>query len=159
MFSHILTHGVAMIVRRAKGVLSHHPTWWENHKIQIRRSRNRTRRRQNREYGWVWVIEAHCVHGIEARKVISIGRVVAVPCDHIEWRGCKLTLPDLTAEFAPQHDTFVFVLITRHWRLKISLIGKTVSTDGPSIGEGVVSSIILTYVTPSLFLLELDPKT
>ena len=63
---------------------------------------------------------AHCVDWAKSGEVVFIGRIVAMPGDHIEGREVLLRLKDPPAQLVQDLEGANAVLKVCHWCLKVS---------------------------------------
>ena len=89
---------VAVEPRRAERVLGHHPARREDHEVAIGGARRVGRRGQHREDRRVGMVEADRADRVEAREVVFVRRVVAVPGDDVERRMVELGRPQMALE-------------------------------------------------------------
>lgn len=83
---HELAHAIAVIVGRSERVLRHAPPRREDDKVRHGHPGPRGGAGEHGEDRRVAVVEGHAVDGVEARQVVLVRMVVAVPCDHVERR-------------------------------------------------------------------------
>ena len=133
--AHQLRHDVLMIPRRAEGVLGHHPAFAEQHKIDIGGSRLARGRRQHGKDRRVRVVKQDRAHRAIGAQIVFIGRVVAVPCHHIQRALADLGLMELATPFHGQRRGHFTVLIGGHRCLEIPRVGHAVCTDRTTAGQ------------------------
>jgi len=75
------------------------------------------------EDGGVCVVESHRVHRAEARQVVLVGRVVAMPGNHIEGRGPLLGAKHPAAELVVDRKGALPVLEGSHWGEEVTWVG------------------------------------
>src|SRR3546814_4808847 len=99
-----------MVPRRPEGILSHYPALRKYHKVDVGGAGHRGGRRQHREDRGIGMVEAHRVHRAEALEVVLVGRVVAVPGDHVERRLVELAGMEAAAPLHRQARRLLAVL-------------------------------------------------
>ena len=104
------------------------------------------------------MVEAHRVHGVEAREVVLVGMVVAVPRDHVERRVVVARGPEVPAE--AQHDVGgrFAILVCRHGDREIARAGEAVGADRPQLGKPEGRAVVLAHVAARGFTCELDAQ-
>lgn len=53
---------------------------------------------QNCKDAWVWMVEGHCVHGVELAEIVPVWIIVSVPGYYIKWRVSNCALEHLSLE-------------------------------------------------------------
>ncbi len=124
-----------MEIGRAEGVLGDHPARREDHEVDVGHPRRVGGRGQHGEDRRVGMVEADRVDGIEARQVVLVGRVVAVPGHHVEWRVIEAGRPQLARELGDELELAGLVLVARHRAQEVARIGQAVGADRPQAGQ------------------------
>ncbi len=114
--AHEFVHQVAMKPRRPEGIFSDHPTWREDHEIDVGLPVDRTWRGQHGEDRRVGVIVADRTNGIETPQIVRVRHVVAVPAHHIERRVFQLRRPQFAEKFLHQLHGLVTLFKPGHGR-------------------------------------------
>ena len=144
--AHEFAHHVAMEPGRAKGVLGDHPARRKDHEVKVGRSRRVGGRGQHGEDRRIGMIEAHAVDDVEAREIVFVRHVIAMPGDDIERRVIDGRAPQPAAEFGHQLEVSLAVLERRHGRQKIARIGEPVGADRPQLGQPQRRPVVLADV-------------
>src|SRR5271154_1577813 len=84
--AHELIHHVAMKPWRPEGVFGDQPPRRKDGEVYIGRAMKVRRRSQYRKNRRIGMVEAHCVDAVEAGHIVLVGRIVAMPRDHVERR-------------------------------------------------------------------------
>lgn len=152
---HELAHRVAVVPRRAEGVLADQPARREDDEVGDGRPDVVRRRRQHGEDARVRVVEADAADGVEAAQIVLVGVVVPVPCDHVEGRvrlGCLVQavgeLGRHRVRVGPVECYAAAILVEgRQRRLEVSRVGEPIGPDGPQLREGEVALVQLQGVS------------
>ena len=75
------------------------------------------------------MIETHRVDAVEARQIVLVRRVVAVPRHHVERRVIDLRDPQLAEEFGDDAAVRSTIFERRHRREEVARIGQPVGAD------------------------------
>ncbi len=79
------------------------------------------------------MVEADRADGIETPKIVAIGRVVAVPGDHIERRVIDRCPPQRPLELGDQLELPFAVLVACLRGFEVARIGEAIGADRPEI--------------------------
>ena len=132
-----------MIPGRAEGMLGHQPALRENHEVDIRGAFLAGRRRQHREDRRIGMIEQDRADRRKCPEIIFVGRVIAVPGDHVERRMADLGFMERAAPFDEQRVQGVsFSSYAGDRRLEVARIGEAVGADRPAIRHGELGAIV-----------------
>ena len=104
------------------------------------------------------MVVAHGVHRVEAREVVLVRRVRAVPRDDVERRVVDLGLPEPALELRDDAEVAVALLVGRDRREEVARVREPVRADRPEIGQAEVRAVVLAYVAASGTVLELDAE-
>lgn len=149
--AHELAHRVAVVPRRAEGVLADQPARREDDEVGDGGAHVVRRRRQHGEDARVRVVEADAADGVEAAQVVLVGVVVAVPRDDVEG-GVRLgRLVQAVGELGrhrvrvgPVERHAAAVLVEgRQGRLEVPRVGEPVGPDGAQLREREVALVQL----------------
>lgn len=149
--AHELAHGVAVVPRRAEGVLAHQPARREDDKVRHGGAQVVRRRRQHGEDARVRVVEADAADGVEAAQVVLVGVVVAVPRDHVKGRVRLGRLVQAVGELGRhrvrvgpvKRDAAAVLVKGRQRRLEVPRVGEPVGPDGAQLRQGEVALVQL----------------
>ena len=92
------------------------------------------------------MVEAHRVHRVEAREVVLVGIVVAVPRDDVERRMVELRAPQVPRELGDDFRGRIAILVGGDGREEIARIGEAVGADRAQLGEAEGRAIVLADV-------------
>ena len=101
------------------------------------------RRGQHSEDRRVGMIEADRVDDVEAREVVLVRRVVAVPGDDVERRMVDLRRHRLPQNFATSSSGAVDVLVRGDRRQEVARVGEPVRADRAELGQAERRAVIL----------------
>ena len=90
------------------------------------------------------------------RKIIFVGRIVAVPGDHVERRMAELGHMELAAPFDDQPARRLLVLEPGDRRLEVARIGQAVGADRPAIGQRELGAVVLADIAARRSVDQLD---
>mmetsp|Transcript_13050 Transcript_13050/g.23804 ORF Transcript_13050/g.23804 Transcript_13050/m.23804 type:complete len:325 (+) Transcript_13050:310-1284(+) len=121
---HVLRHAVAVVVRRAEAVLLHHPAGRKDDEVARSHARLQRLGREDREGRGVQMVEGDGVEGAEAREIVAVGGVVAVPRHHVEGGAVQRGLIKRTTELLDQRPRFLGIFVSSGRRLKVSGVGQ-----------------------------------
>ncbi len=152
--AHELVHQVAMKPGRAEGVLGHHPARGEDGEVAIGRAGNQRGRGEHGVDGWVGMVEGDGVDAVEQRQVVLVGRVVAVPADHVERRVIDERGPEPAEKFRGDVELAIAIFIRGNGREEIARIGEAVGADGAQLRQAERQAVVLADVTARLLLLK-----
>lgn len=150
--AHELAHGVAVVPRRAEGVLADEPARREDDKVGHGGAGHGRRRREHREDGRVRVVVGDCADGVEAAQVVLVRVVVAVPGDDVKGRVGLARLEERVVHLDGDGEGGVTALggggakvlaEVSHGRLEVARVGEAVGADGAQLGEDEVALIQL----------------
>lgn len=153
--AHELTHRVAVVPRRAEGVLAHEPARREDDKVGDGGSGHRSQRREHGEDGRVWVVKGDGADGVEAAEVVLVRVVVALPGDHVKRRVGLRRLEERVVEL-DRHEVLVWALVGRRAKVlaeagngsqEVSRVGEAVGTDGTKLWKTEVAFVQLQGVS------------
>ena len=145
---HELAHDVHVVPGRTEGVLGHHPAIGKDHEVNVGGAWRLGRRGQHGEDRRVGVVEQNRADRREAAEVVLVGRVVAVPGDHVERRVGDLRHPQRTAPLHGQLRGCVAILVGRDRGQEVARVGQAVGADRPALGQGQGTAIVLAQITP-----------
>ena len=111
--AHRLAHHVAVEPGRAERVLGHHPARREDDEIGIGAAGHVAGAGQHGEDRRVGMVEADRADRVEARQIVAVGRVIAVPGDDVERRMVEGRRPQRAERFLDDFGRLVLVLDTR----------------------------------------------
>ena len=158
--AHQLAHHVPVEPRRPEGVLGHLPARREDDEVAVRHARLPGRRAQDSEDRRVGVIEAHRVDRHEAREIVLVRRVAAVPGHHVERRAAPLGGPQPAHELVDHLALRVLVLERRHRREEVARLREALRADQPQLRQAERRAVVLAQIAARLLLeqlhLELD---
>src|SRR5690606_10378710 len=103
-------------------------------------------RLQHQEDGWVRVIEADAAQRVEAAQVVFVGRIVAMPGNHVERRMIHVGLPQKPAELRNELEAADQVFVGCPRRHEITWVGQAVRAYRPQIRQLEQSAEILADV-------------
>lgn len=159
--AHELAHGVAVVPRRAEGVLAHQPSGGEDDKVGNRRARDGARRGEDGEDGGVRVVKRDGANGVEAAEVVLVRVVVALPPNHVKrrvrLRGLEQSVVELhrhgvvtaaTTGSACRSRRAKVLGKVRHGGLEITGVGEAVGANGAELGELEMALVQLQRVAP-----------
>jgi len=155
--AHELGHGVAVVPRRAEGVLGHEPAGREDDKVGDRRARAVRHRGEHGEDARVRVVERDAPDGVEPAQVVLVWEVVAVPGDHVKGRVRLLRVEQGVVELArdpvlvgPVGGRAGAVVLGEagEGRLEVARVGEAVGPDGPQLRQRKVALVQLQRVPP-----------
>ena len=143
---HVLAHHVAMEPRRAERVLRRPSSAAGRRRSRRSRSRRIRRRRQHGEDRRIGMVEADRVDRVEAREVVLVRRVVAVPRDDVERRVVDRRAPQPPAELRDQLERALGSLVRRDRRQEVARIGEAVRADRAELGQPEQRAVVLADV-------------
>ena len=108
--------------------------------------------------GRVGVVEGDGVDAVEARQVVLVRRVVAVPGDHVERRVIDERGPQAAEKLGGDVELAVAVFIGGHGRLEVARIGEAVGADGAELGQAERQAVVFADVAAGLLLLKHDAE-
>lgn len=142
---HELGHGVAVVPRRAEGVLGDQPARREDDDVRDGGAGVVGGAGEDCVDGRVGVVEGDGADGVEAAQVVFVGVVVAVPGDDVEGGVALARGEEGVVELAvePVFAALFLVVEGGHGRLEVSGVGEAVGADGAQFGELVVALVEL----------------
>ena len=147
--AHELTHSIAVIPWGTKRVLGHEPTRWENHEIRDGGAGVVRLGGQHRENGWVRMIVADGADGAEARQVVLVGVICAMPGNDVEGRVGLRGREEAPVEFGQKcvrRRSGVIFVEGGDWGLEVTRVREAVGAYGTEFGERKVTLIKLQNV-------------
>ncbi len=104
------------------------------------------------------MVVANRAHCVKSAQVVFVGRVVAMPSDHIEWRVIQFGSVEVAHELRDQLEITFNVFVPRHRGLEIARVGQTVGADYAQVGQPKRCAVALADVTTSGYIKQLDAK-
>src|SRR6266850_4564154 len=89
-------------------------------------------------------------------QIVFVRRIVSVPGDDVERGMFERSDPQIAAPLHEQLAGDVLIFVGSNRRQKIALIRKTISADGPALGQRQRATIVLTEVAAGRSVPELD---
>jgi len=83
-------------------------------------------------------------------QVVFVGRIIAVPCDHVERTVSDFGNIEAAAPFDVHPAGRFLVFIRRRRSLEVARIGKAVCADRAAARQGELGAVILADITPRL---------
>lgn len=133
--AHELGHRVAVVPRRAEGVLGDEPARREDDEVGDGGARVVGGRRQDGEDARVRVVVGDGADRVEAPEVVLVGIVVAVPGDDVEGRVVLPRGEESAGEFGQQRVFVLRVFVEGgNGRLEVPRVREAVRADGAELG-------------------------
>src|SRR5215212_6505793 len=130
-----LAGDVAVKRRRPERVLGDAPAGRDAPDLDVRRSRNAGRRRQDAIDRRIGMIERHRVDALELVQIVLVGYVIAAPGDDVKWRVTDFSLPQQAAVLGDEAEVPLAILVGRLRRLKVTRIREPEGADRPELGQ------------------------
>src|SRR5260370_7492098 len=90
-------------------------------------------------------------------EIVLVRSIIAVPSDDIERRMVDSRGPQRPSPFHVHSGRRVLILVGGDRRQEIALIGKTIGSDRPALGEREGPAVVLAHVAASRPAREFDP--
>ena len=105
------------------------------------------------------MVEADRADGVEAAQVVLVGRVVAVPGDHVERGVIERRRPQIGRRTSPRSSNVaVAVLVAGDRGEEVARIGEPVGTDRTEIRQAQRRAEVLAYVAARRSVRQLDAE-
>ena len=104
------------------------------------------------------MIEAHRVDAVEARQIVLVRRVVAVPRHHVERRVIDLGDPQLAEEFGDDAAIGIEIFERRDGRQKIARVGEAVGADRAEFGQAERRAVVFADVAARRAVGQIDAE-
>ena len=114
--AHELAGDIAVEPRRAEGVFHRQDAWRKYHEVDRINAGCVALRLQYQKNRWIGMVETDRTNRIEAAQIVFVGRVIAVPSDHIERRMIDCRRPQVAGEFRDQFEAALAIFIPGHRR-------------------------------------------
>ncbi len=121
-------------------------------------ARRVARRLQDEEDRRVGMVVADRADRVEAREIVLVRRVVAVPCDDVERRMVDRRRPQVALELGRELEAALAILVPRMRREEVARIGKAVAADHAEIRQPEVRAVVLAHVTARSAIRKLHAK-
>ena len=155
--AHQFRHDVLVIPWRAKGVFHRHPAFAKQDKVDIRRALHPAWRGQHGKDRRIGMIEQDRTDGAIVAQIIFAGRVIAMPCHHIQGRVVDERLMELALPFDHHAARGIAVLKGCDGRLEIAAVGHAIGPNRPTPRQGKLLAVILAHKTARGAIHHLDP--
>ena len=154
--AHKLAHHVHVIPGRPKGILRHQPAIGKDHEINVCSPRCLRRGSKYGENGWVCMVEKQRPYWRKTTQIILIGRVVAVPGDHVQRGMLYLRGPKHAIPFHHQGPWSIMIFIGRNGSQKVARIRQAISAYRPAFGQTECCAIVFANVSTGGSAQQLD---
>ena len=155
--AHELGHGVAVVPRRAERIFRDQPARRENDKVCDGGARHGRRRREHRVDGGIRVVEGDGAQRVEAREVVLVRVVCAVPGDDVEGGVILRGGEEVARELAQDGPPGVCILVEGgDGDLEVARVGQPVGADGAQLRQREVPLVELEDVAADGAVGQLD---
>ena len=96
------------------------------------------------------MVKAHRVDAVEACHVVLVGRIVAVPGNHVKRRVIDLRAPQPAQDLGDHFERAFAILVGGDRRKKVPRIGQPVGTDGAQVRQTKALAVVLADVAAGL---------
>ncbi len=104
------------------------------------------------------MVEADRIDRVEPPQIVLVGRVVAVPGDHVERRMVQSRRPQPALEFLDQLGGAIDVLEGGHGRQEVARIGQAVGADRPQLRQAQQGAVVLADIAARRPIHQVDPE-
>src|ERR1700704_6881923 len=145
-----LRHDVEVIPGWTETILDDQPARWKEDKVDIGGALRFRWGGQHREDRRIRMVLQNRTYRRKLPQGVFVGRVVAVPSDHVERRVIQLRDVEFPAPFhSDAARDAVTVLIGSDRRQEVAPVRETIRADRPALGTGELCAVILADITAS----------